>query len=98
MAFTGTIAEFKYRSIIREIGKEFGLPKEELDILSRNPDQLREKNKIIATICEYGAMLRGSPNQRSMHSCPRTLQFLLAEGECFHGGRIIISQLGPLKK
>lgn len=34
-AFTGTVAEFKYRSTVREVGKALGLPKEELDALAR---------------------------------------------------------------
>ncbi|MDC7218189.1 MAG: PHP domain-containing protein, partial [Spirochaetales bacterium] len=34
VAFCGTNVEFKYKSILREVGKVFGLPKEELDALS----------------------------------------------------------------
>jgi len=36
VAFCGTNVEFKYRSIFREVGKVFGLPKEELDELAKN--------------------------------------------------------------
>jgi DNA polymerase III alpha subunit len=35
VAFCGTNVEFKYRSIFREVGKVFGLPKEELDTLAK---------------------------------------------------------------
>jgi DNA polymerase III alpha subunit len=35
VAFCGTNVEFKYRSIFREVGKVFGLSKEELDGLSK---------------------------------------------------------------
>ena len=69
VAFTGTIAQFKYRSIIRELGKVFGLPKEELDFLVDHPPKAHDKNKITKCIHDYGMMLEKYPNQRSMHSC-----------------------------
>ena len=68
-AFTGTIAEFKYRSIIRELGKVFGLPKEELDALVTSDPAAHEKNSVVKYVHEYGQMLSKYPNQRSMHSC-----------------------------
>lgn len=51
VAFCGTNVEFKYRSIFREVGKAFGLPKEELDALATKPmhqhdDKEDEKGKI----------------------------------------------------
>ena len=69
VAFCGTNVEFKYRSIFREVGKVFGLPKEELDLLAKNPMKLHEKNSIVKLVQEYGMMLEKYPNQRSMHSC-----------------------------
>ncbi|MGA9638245.1 DNA polymerase III subunit alpha [Flavobacterium sp.] len=69
VAFCGTNVEFKYRSIFREVGKVFGLPKEELDLLAKNPMKLHEKNSIVKFVQEYGMMLEKYPNQRSMHSC-----------------------------
>jgi len=69
VAFCGTNVEFKYRSIFREVGKVFGLPKEELDALAKNPMELHDTNKIVRLVQEYGMMLEKYPNQRSMHSC-----------------------------
>ena len=69
VAFCGTIAEFKYRSIFREVGKVFGLPKEELDLLTHTPMASHDKNSVVKLIEEYGMMLEKYPNQRSMHSC-----------------------------
>jgi DNA-directed DNA polymerase III PolC len=69
VAFCGTNVEFKYRSIFREVGKVFGLPKEELDMLAKNPMKLHDKNNIVKFVQEYGMMLEKYPNQRSMHSC-----------------------------
>ncbi len=69
VAFCGTIVEFKYRSIFREVGKVFGLPKEELDALALNPMKSHDNNKVVKLVQEYGMMLEKYPNMRSMHSC-----------------------------
>lgn len=69
VAFCGTNVDFKHRSIFREIGKVFGLPKEELDQLSANPTNDHDDNKITNSIHRYAQMLSGFPNQRSMHAC-----------------------------
>jgi DNA-directed DNA polymerase III PolC len=69
VAFCGTNVEFKYRSIFREVGKVFGLPKEELDMLAKNPMTLHDGNSVVKYVQEYGMMLEKYPNQRSMHSC-----------------------------
>lgn len=69
VAFCGTNVEFKYRSIFREVGKVFGLPKEELDQLTKNPMAAHDDNAVVKEVQEYGMMLEKYPNQRSMHSC-----------------------------
>ncbi|MFM2213070.1 MAG: hypothetical protein RL427_333 [Bacteroidota bacterium] len=69
VAFCGTNVEFKYRSIFREVGKVFGLPKEELDELAKNPMQKHHQNEVVLMVQDYGMMLEKYPNQRSMHSC-----------------------------
>lgn len=69
VAFCGTNVEFKYRSIIREVGKVFGLSKEELDELSKSKGRVLDKNSVVKYVEEYGMMLLKYPNQRSMHSC-----------------------------
>ena len=69
VAFCGTNVEFKYRSIFREVGKVFGLPKEELDELAKNPVALHDKNSVVELVQKYGKLLEKYPNQRSMHSC-----------------------------
>lgn len=68
-AFVGTISEFKHRSMMREIGKVFGLPKEELDELSKNRTSSLRDQKIGQTITKYAQLLDRFPNQRSMHPC-----------------------------
>lgn len=69
VAFCGTNVEFKYRSIFREVGKAFGLPKEELDALATRPIDTHDDNTVVRQVQHYGLMLEKFPNQRSMHSC-----------------------------
>ena len=69
VAFCGTNVEFKYKSIFREVGKVFGLPKEELDLLTKSPMELHPTNKVVREVQQYGKLLEKYPNQRSMHSC-----------------------------
>ena len=69
VAFCGTNVEFKYRSIFREVGKAFGLPKEELDALATRPVDEHDDNSVFRQVHQYGKLLERFPNQRSMHSC-----------------------------
>lgn len=69
VAFCGTNVEFKYRSIFREVGKAFGLPKEELDELTTKSIEQHDINSVSAMVHKYGKLLEKFPNQRSMHSC-----------------------------
>ncbi len=69
VAFCGTNVEFKYKSIFREVGKAFGLPKEELDELASKSIEQHDINSVSAMVHKYGKLLEKFPNQRSMHSC-----------------------------
>ena len=69
VAFCGTNVAFKYRSIFREVGKVFGLAKDELDALSKSKGKQINNNSVVRYVEEYGLMLEKYPNQRSMHSC-----------------------------
>lgn len=69
VAFCGTNVEFKRKSRFRELGKVFGLPKDELDQLSKKPKEEHDQNSVVQNIYKYEQLLIGFPNQRSMHSC-----------------------------
>lgn len=67
--FCGTVTDFKHRSTVRELGKVFGLPKDELDQLSRMSPDHKPSDHLVKHIQHYSKMLAGFPNQLSMHSC-----------------------------
>lgn len=68
-AFVGTIGTFRHRSPIRELGKVYGLPKDEIDLLTRSAKSSHYKDEIITKIHTLSNALEGKPNLRSMHSC-----------------------------
>jgi DNA-directed DNA polymerase III PolC len=67
-ALLGTISTFKDRSIFRELGKVYGLPKEEIDSLVNEPSADINKNKITEKMFRLGSQLMSFPNLRSIHA------------------------------
>lgn len=67
-ALLGTISTFKDRSILRELGKVRGLPKEEIDSLVNNPGDAMNQNQITKELFELGNQIVNFPNLRSVHA------------------------------
>jgi DNA polymerase-3 subunit alpha len=64
----GTISTFRDRSIVRELGKVYGLPKQEIDQLIQDPADLNNRDHISNQIMQIGRMIMDFPNQRSIHA------------------------------
>ncbi|GAA4301264.1 DNA polymerase III subunit alpha [Aestuariibaculum suncheonense] len=60
---------FKYRAVVRELGKVFGWPKEEIDKISVGRYQKPELDEFGALVIKYGKLIQGFPNYVSVHSC-----------------------------
>jgi DNA-directed DNA polymerase III PolC len=67
-ALLGTINTFRGKSIVRELGKVHGLPKEEIDSLIDNPSSSLNRNEITNTIFSTGLKIADFPNMRSIHA------------------------------
>ncbi len=67
-ALLGAMSTFKGRSIFRELGKVYGLPKAEIDRLVHYPDDPQGKNHITDKIHALSGMMAGFPNLRSIHA------------------------------
>jgi len=67
-ALMGAISTFKDRSIIRELGKIYGLPKTEIDRLIRDPGHNLNENEITQHILSVYKQLIDFPNQRTIHA------------------------------
>ncbi|MDA3905421.1 MAG: DNA polymerase III subunit alpha [Bacteroidales bacterium] len=67
-ALLGTISTFKGKSIYRELGKVFGLPKEEIDRLIKYPNDNQNRNEITDKMHQLAALMKDFPNSRSIHA------------------------------
>jgi DNA polymerase-3 subunit alpha len=67
VALLATYNTFKYRAVVRELGKVFGLPKEEIDKLSKGIAE-NKLDDISKLVLKYGKLIEGFPNYVSVHS------------------------------
>lgn len=64
----GTHTTYQERSIVRELGKVFGLPKDEIDDLVEFPEQNRNRDHIRELIFRYAAYMTNLPSNISIHA------------------------------
>ncbi|NVO01931.1 MAG: DNA polymerase III subunit alpha, partial [Bacteroidetes bacterium] len=67
-ALLGAMSTFKDRSIIREMGKVYGLPKEDIDRLIKYPNSPLNQNEICRDIMEHYNSIENYPNLRTIHA------------------------------
>ena len=68
VALMGAMSTFRSRSILRELGKVYGLPKGEIDRLINEPEHMLNKNEVTNTILSVYNRMADFPNQRSIHA------------------------------
>ena len=68
VALLGTYVTFKWRGMVRELGKVFGLPKEEIDLICDGNFKLSRLDKVAALVVKYTGLLQGMPNYLSIHA------------------------------
>lgn len=69
VALLATYNTFKYRAVVRELGKVFGLPKEEIDRLAAEKQSAKPLDTMASLVVKYGKLIQGFPNYVSVHSC-----------------------------
>ncbi len=67
-ALMGTYVTFKSRAVVRELGKVFGLPKENIDRLSSGFFTIDELDHLEKLVLRYSRLIDGFPNYLSVHS------------------------------
>jgi DNA-directed DNA polymerase III PolC len=67
VALVATYNTFQQRGVIRELGKVFGLPKEEIDLLSKG--RMPPDNEVADLVIKYGSYIHGMPSTLSVHAC-----------------------------
>lgn len=68
VSLLGTYVTFQQRGVIRELGKVFGLPKEEIDALSKGQYETSRLDSIARLVVQYMPLLQGLPNYLSIHA------------------------------
>ncbi len=68
VALLATYNTFKGRSILRELGKVYGLPKSEIDAMVADPVEAAKANPIARKIIIFGRRMQGMPNYLSIHA------------------------------
>ncbi|SDE87013.1 DNA polymerase-3 subunit alpha [Mucilaginibacter pineti] len=63
------MSTFRSRSILRELGKVYGLPKGDIDRLVRDPGNMLNKNEVTSLIISIYDLMEDFPNQRTIHAC-----------------------------
>ncbi|NOT38141.1 MAG: DNA polymerase III subunit alpha, partial [Saprospiraceae bacterium] len=66
-ALLGSYNTFQHDAVIRELGKVFGLPPEEIDQLQR-PDRYPNIDQMGKLVLNYTGLIKGFPNHLSIHS------------------------------
>lgn len=64
----GTHTTLQERSVVRELGKVFGLPKEEIDQLTDEQTGARDKDHITSLIFRYAERMKDLPTNISIHA------------------------------
>ncbi|UKN00824.1 DNA polymerase III subunit alpha [Paracrocinitomix mangrovi] len=68
VALVATYNTFQARAVRRELGKVFGLPKEEIDKLSKDYIQKWEMNHLTHLVVKYSEYIHGFPSHLSIHA------------------------------
>ena len=59
---------FKFRASIRELGKVFGLPKTEMDVLTRGKYNMYQLDTLSQLVIKYSTYIQGFPNYLGIHA------------------------------
>jgi len=59
---------FKFRASVRELGKVFGLPKSEMDVLTRGKYNFNRLDKLSQLVITYSEYIQGFPNYLGIHA------------------------------
>ncbi len=68
VALLATYNTFQIRAVMRELGKVFGLPKEEIDKLTSNSLHENNRDQMHNLIIKYSKLIHGIPNYISIHA------------------------------
>ncbi len=59
---------FKFRASVRELGKVFGLPKSEMDVLTKGKYHINQLDQLSQLVIKYSKYIEGFPNYLGIHA------------------------------
>ncbi|WP_400076135.1 DNA polymerase III subunit alpha [Winogradskyella sp. R77965] len=59
---------FKFKASVRELGKVFGLPKSEMDMLTRGKYNVNQLDELSQLVIKYATYIQGFPNYLGIHA------------------------------
>ncbi|WP_111682433.1 DNA polymerase III subunit alpha [Winogradskyella tangerina] len=59
---------FKFRASVRELGKVFGLPKSEMDLLTQGKFDVNKLDRLSLLVLKYSRYIEGFPNYLGVHA------------------------------
>ncbi len=70
VALLAAYSTFQYRAVVRELGKVFGLPAHEIDVLAAGklPGNNPEMDHYGKLVLQYGKLIEGFPNHLTVHA------------------------------
>lgn len=68
VALLGAFVTFQYSAVVRELGKVFGLPKHDIDMLSDGKFEPTALDNLHKLVLQYAEWLRDFPNYISIHA------------------------------
>lgn len=64
----GAYSTFQYRAVVRELGKVFGLPKHEIDVLTKGNLNYNALDDLSRLVIRYSERIHGFPNSLTIHA------------------------------
>jgi DNA-directed DNA polymerase III PolC len=68
VALLGAFVTFQYSAVVRELGKVFGLPKHEIDLLSDRKIAPQEMGELHQLVLKYAGFIHDFPNYIGIHA------------------------------
>ncbi len=69
VALVGAYSTFQHRAVIRELGKVFGLPKQDIDRIAEGKLLPPGTDDMETLVVRYASYLKGFPNALTIHAC-----------------------------
>ncbi len=89
-ALLGSHTTFKYRSVVRELGKVLGLPGRDIDLLSNPRTRPKDLDQMQQLVLKYGKLIEDFPHNMTIHSSG----IIIPEKEIYYFGGTILPPKG----